>query len=140
MWRAVIGVLAVAASVIVGCEGAAHPATAGANLRAGSAEALSWSGSSAEPVPVPGTTVFGPGLPPEHVFAPGPPPAYAGLNVEPSTITNFKGLSMISEDYTLTATAEGSDGTNYLVGTDMRVFRGQYRTPSGDHHATFCFI
>jgi hypothetical protein len=79
-------------------------------------------------------------LPFVHLFAPGPPPNYAGLDVEPSTVTNFKGLSMIAEDYTLTAMATGSDGTKFSVGTDMRVFKGKYRTASGEHDATFCFI
>lgn len=85
--------------------------------------------------------MFGPGLPLLHVFAPGPVAAgYDGINAEPSTITNFTGLSMIAEDYSLTASARGSDGTRYSLGTDMRVFRGKYRTPSGDHDGTFCFI
>ena len=101
---------------------------------------LGESESSAQPVPIPGGTVFAPGLPLVHVFAPGPPPNYAGLDVEPSTITDFEGLSMITEDYTLTATATGSDGTHYLVGTDMRVVQGKYLNSSGEHDATFCLI
>lgn len=83
-------------------------------------------------------------LPPFHVFAPGPAgnPNYGGSpDLEPGTITDFKGHSMISEDYTLTATATGSDGKIYSVGTDMRVFRGTYRARNGEvQDATFCFI
>jgi hypothetical protein len=128
--------------LLVGCGGADQAVTTKASLRTGTTEAsLIWRGSSDEPLPIPGGTVFGPGLPLMHVFSPGPILAgYDGINVDPSTITNFKGLSMIAEDYTLTATAAGSDGTKYLLGTDMRVFRGKYRTSSGDHNATFCFI
>jgi hypothetical protein len=81
-----------------------------------------------------------PSLPFFHAFAPGPTPAYQGFDVEPSSITNFKGLSMIAEDYTLTAKANGSDGSHFLVGTDMRVMMGTYRTSTGVHHAIFVFI
>lgn len=126
-------------SLLIGCTGVDPTGTTAA--RTSTIEAsLSREGGSDEPLPIPGGTVFAPGLPLVHVFAPGPTPGYAGINVEPATITNFKGLSMIAEDYTLTATAKGSDGTNYLLGTDMRVLRGTYRTSTGVHHATFVLI
>ena len=128
--------------LLVGCGVADRAPTTEASMRVGAREgSLSWRGSSDEPLPIPGGSIFDVGLPLLHVFAPGPPLlGYQGINVEPSTITNFKGLSMITEDYTLSATARGSDGSKYLLGTDMRVMKGTYRTATGDHEGTFCFI
>jgi hypothetical protein len=131
--------------LLVGCEVADQAVTTEASLRTGTTASLTWRGSSDEPLPSPGTAVLVPGTPNVHAFAPGPLEAgYMGILVEPSTITNFEGLSMIAEDYTGNAHAIGIDAlgnrTLYVLGTDMRVFRGRYRTPSGDHDATFCFI
>ncbi len=133
-----IGAIA-SCSLLIACAGADPTGTMKASARSGTTMARSsWERSNDEPLPIPG--VLDPSLPFFHAFAPGPTPTYQGFDVEPSTITNFKGVSMISEDYTLTQTATGSDGTHFLVGTDMRVMKGTYRTLTGEHHATFVFI
>ena len=93
------------------------------------------------PLPIPGGQTFGT-ADFFHVWAPGPEgnPFYNGPHADPSPITNFRGVSMIEEDYSLIRTAVGSDGSTWLLGTDMRVFKGTYRNSTGDHTGTFCFI
>jgi hypothetical protein len=132
-----------AGSLCVGCGVADRCAPGeGARTSRTTQTTLHWPGESDEPLPIPGGTFFVDGLPAFHVFPPGPAdnPFYAGPNIDPLTITNFRGLVMIAEDYSLAATAQGSDGSTYQVGTDMRVFKGTYRTATGDHDGTFCFI
>ena len=84
-------------------------------------------------VPIPG------GLAPTiHIFAPGPPPIGQGVDVDMNGITNFRGFSALGY---LGGTATDSNGNNYLVGTDMRVFQGEYVSADGSHHrGTFVFI
>ena len=86
-----------------------------------------------DPVPIPGG--LGPGI---HIFAPGPPPIGQGVDVELSGITNFRGFSALGY---LGGTATDSNGNSYLVGSDMRVFQGEYVSADGSHHrGTFVFI
>jgi hypothetical protein len=89
-----------------------------------------------DPVPIPG----GINLPPViHIFAPGPVSlGFQGLDVELNGITNFRGFSALGY---LGGTASDSNGNNYDVATDMRVFQGEYVTADGSHHrGTFVFI
>ena len=86
-----------------------------------------------DPVPIPGG--LAPGV---HIFAPGPPGIGQGLDVELNGITNFRGFSALGY---LGGTATDSNGNNYLVGSDMRVFQGEYVSADGSHHrGTFVFI
>jgi hypothetical protein len=86
-----------------------------------------------DPVPIPGG--LGPGI---HIFAPGPPPIGQGVDVELSAITNFRGFSALGY---LGGTATDSNGNNYVVGSDMRVFQGEYVSADSSHHrGTFVFI
>ena len=76
--------------------------------------------AGAEPLPIPGSF---------HFFAPGPPRlGYRGLNVEASTITNFQGDVALAY---LTGTARSAAGEKFLLGADMRVFRGDYVAADG---------
>jgi len=86
-----------------------------------------------DPVPIFGG--LGPGI---NILAPGPPPIGQGVDVELSGITNFRGFSALGY---LGGTATDSNGNNYLVGSDMRVFQGAYVSADGSHHrGTFVFI
>ena len=100
------------------------------------------SATTNDPVPISGGIFTG--LPPPngpiiHVLAPGPQPNFMGLDVEPSTITNFNGFSAMAY---LNGTAVDPDGNTYAIGlSDMRVFQGSYRTADGSlAHGTFVFI
>ena len=74
---------------------------------------------STDTVPIPGG--FAPGV---HIFAPGPVDlGFQGFDVELNGITNFRGFSALGY---LAGTATDSNGNNYLVNTDMRVFQGEY--------------
>ena len=76
--------------------------------------------AGAEPVPIPGGF---------HFFSPGPTRlGYAGLHVEPSTVTNFQGEVALAY---LTGTARSADGQNFFLGADMRVLRGEYVAADG---------
>jgi hypothetical protein len=104
-------------------------------------------GGSAGPVlpaprPIPGVL---PGTP-FHVFLPGPPGAtlpisglpLGGLDVEPSTMTDFAGTSALAY---LNGTARGSDGAEYGLEVDVRVFEGDYVGADGRRHrGAFSFI
>ena len=87
-----------------------------------------------DPVPIPGG--LAPGV---HIFAPGPVSlGFQGFDVELNGITNFRGFSALGY---LAGTATDSNGNNYDVGTDMRVFQGEFVSADGTHHrGTFVFI
>jgi hypothetical protein len=87
-----------------------------------------------DPVPIPGG--FAPGA---HIFAPGPTSlGFQGLDVEPNGITNFSGFSALAY---LSGTATDSNGNTYNVGSDMRLYRGEYISSDGTHHrGIFVFI
>jgi hypothetical protein len=81
-----------------------------------------------------------------HVFGPGPDGKtlpvsgfpYNGLNAEPATIGNFDGFTALAY---VAGEATGSDGRRYLLETDMRAFKGTYRTADGvELTGTFGFI
>ena len=89
------------------------------------------------PVPIPGGLDFNGQL--IHVFAPGPVElGFQGLDIEPSTITDFTGDSAIAYP---AGTATDADGNTYTMFNDMRVFVGTYRAADGVvRHGTFVFI
>ena len=93
-------------------------------------------GSDTRPVPIPGGIDIPPLI---HVFAPGPTSqGLMGEDVEPSTITNFNGLSAYS---VFTGSAVDASGNAYDVELDMRVFDGEYVSSDGSHHrGAFGFI
>lgn len=100
------------------------------------------------PSPIPGGTEVGLPSPLDfiHFFLPGPTDAKTpilglpgeGLDVEPSTITNFRGRSAFA---VLSGQARGSDGAPYDVEFDVRVLEGRYVAEDGSrHHAAFGFF
>jgi hypothetical protein len=54
-----------------------------------------------------------------------------GLNVEPSTITDFMGFTALAY---LAGTVTGSDGITYNLESDIRVMEGEYVGEDGEHH------
>ena len=54
-----------------------------------------------------------------------------GLNVEPSTITDFMGFTALAYH---AGTVTGSDGITYNLETDIRVMEGEYVGADGNHH------
>jgi hypothetical protein len=94
-----------------------------------------------EPKPIPGGIDLSElGLKPPydfiHEFAPGPKGvvlpftkvALEGLNVEPSTITDFKGATALAYHV---GKAKGSDGKTYNLETDFRIMEGRYVSVEG---------
>jgi hypothetical protein len=87
------------------------------------------------PKPIPGGIQI-PGGPLIHVFAPGPPDVtlpftgiqLMGLDVEPSVITDYKGVTALAFH---AGTATGSDGKRYNLETDMRAMEGSYIAEDG---------
>jgi hypothetical protein len=84
------------------------------------------------PLPAPKPIPGGFDIPPLiHEFIPGPETitlpftriTLQGLHVEPSTITDFTGVTALAYHV---GTATGSDGRSYDLETDVRVFQGQY--------------
>lgn len=94
-------------------------------------------GSDAKPIP--GGFVPFPGAPLIHVFAPGPVDiGFMGEDVEPNTISDFKGVAALA--YPL-GTATDADGNTFVMFNDMRVFSGTYVSMDGSVlHGTFAFI
>jgi hypothetical protein len=95
------------------------------------------------PDPIPGGTPIG--LPPPfdliHLFTPGPLGVtlpfsgipLEGLNVEPSTLTNFSGATALAY---LAGSARGNDGVEYGLEVDLRVSEVALRPRPGAraHH------
>ena len=87
------------------------------------------------PKPIPGGLQI-PGLPLLHVFPPGPPDVtlpftgltLQGLDVEPSVITDYKGVTALAFH---AGTATGSDGRQYNLETDLRAMEGSYIAEDG---------
>jgi hypothetical protein len=97
------------------------------------------------PKPIPGGNQI-PGGPLIHVFAPGPPDitlpftglTLQGLDVEPSVITDYKGVTALAFH---AGTATGSDGNQYNLETDMRAMEGSYVAENGTRQrGLFAFI
>lgn len=74
-----------------------------------------------------------------HIFLPGPTDATTpflglpgeGLDVEPSTITDFRGRTAFA---VLSGRARGNDGKNYNVEFDVRVIEGRYVAADGSRN------
>jgi hypothetical protein len=126
-----------------------------ATAAAGVAGPLAWPegaesggrGDHADPAPAPKPIPGGIDIPPViHVFVPGPEgkvlpftqTVLEGFDVEPSTITDFKGFTALAY---LLGTATGSDGERYNLEVDIRAFEGEYVAEDGSSNfATFGFI
>jgi hypothetical protein len=93
---------------------------------------------SIAPVPIPGGDVVPP-LGALHAFFPGPTSiGDDGFDIEPSTITNFKGFTGVAM---LAGTATDANGNNFDLASDLRVFQGEYVSADGRHHrGTFVLI
>ena len=132
--------------------------SAGAVVGVGLAGSFAWPKESAAhgtplpaPKPIPGgTDLSGFGLPPPydfiHTFAPGTSGVtlpftgvpLEGLDVEPSTITDFRGASALAY---LVGRATGSDGKTYNLETDIRIMDGSYISVEGTRrHGSFALI
>lgn len=92
------------------------------------------------PEPIPGGLAIGLPVPYDliHIFLPGPLGVtlpfsglqLQGLDVEPTTITDFKGRTAMAY---LTGTAKGSDDHRYGLEVDLRISEGEYVTADGSH-------
>ncbi len=110
---------------------------------AGATEAASNDDAPA-PNPIPGGLEVAPGVI-LHVFGPGDPSVtlpftgfpLAGFDVEPCTITDFRGSSAVAFHV---GTAEGSDGKTYNLETDIRAFEGEYLVDGDVHRGAFALI
>ncbi len=98
------------------------------------------------PNPIPGGAFdIGPPLGLLHVFVPGDPSitlpftggTLAGFDVEPSTITDFRGSSAVAFHV---GTARGSDGKTYNLETDIRAYEGRYVVDGVTHQGAFGFV
>lgn len=104
-------------------------------------------GPHTTPLPAPKPIPGGLDLPPLiHIFIPGPETitlpftavTLQGLHVEPSTITDFRGVTALAY---IVGTATGSDGKRYDLETDVRVFEGEYVGEDGSQRAgTFALM
>jgi hypothetical protein len=89
-------------------------------------------------VPIPGGDV----IPPVgflHAFFPGPASiGNDGIDIEPSTITNFRGFTGVAM---LGGTATDGKGNSFTLMSDIRVYQGEYVSADGRHHrGTFVLI
>jgi hypothetical protein len=118
---------------------------------AGVANGLAWPGfSSADedddraPLPAPNPIPGGLGNGSFHVFGPGDVTlpftggTLQGLNVEPSTITDYSGFTAVAFHV---GSATDRDGRRYDLETDIRAFKGSYVATDGTRRfGTFAFI
>jgi hypothetical protein len=97
------------------------------------------------PEPIPGGIELGPGQV-IHVWGPGPPEitlpfsggTLQGLDVEPTTIKDFKGFSAVAFHV---GSAVAGDGTRLDFETDVRAFQGVYVDSTGTRRfGTFVFV
>jgi hypothetical protein len=99
------------------------------------------------PKPIPGGIDVSPLIPSLiHIFVPGPETitlpftrfTLQGLDVEPSTITDFQGVT--AQAYHV-GTATGSDGITYNLETDVRIYKGDYIAEDGSRcQGTFAHL
>jgi hypothetical protein len=68
---------------------------------------------------------------PENIVLPFTGLQLIGLNVEPSTITDFNGVTALAYH---TGTATDSNGILYNLETDIRVMEGEYIGEDGNRH------
>ena len=96
--------------------------------------------ASADPLPIPGGFVPFEGAPLLHGWIPGPTslPNRMGLDVDPSTITNFNGFTALGY---LGGSATDDSGASHDLDIDLRAYQGLYVTGDGRHlHGTFAFV
>jgi hypothetical protein len=87
--------------------------------------------ASIAPVPIPGGDTVPP-VGPIHFFFPGPTSiGNDGIDIEPSSITNFKGFTGVAM---LAGTATDANGKSFTLMSDIRVFQGEYVSADGKHH------
>ena len=60
-----------------------------------------------------------------------------GLDVEPSTITDFNGSSAVAYHV---GTARASDGRTYNLETDIRAFEGEYVVDGAVRRGSFALV
>jgi hypothetical protein len=130
-------------------------ASAGTVAAAGLGRTLAWpdtAGATQTPAPPPEPIPGGlpVGLPPPydliHIFLPGPTTvtlpfsglSLMGLDVEPSTITDFSGATAAAF---IAGSATGSDGVEYGLEVDVRAYEGEYVAADGSvNRGTFALI
>ena len=97
------------------------------------------------PKPIPGGVTLPNGTQ-LHVWQPGDPSVtlpfshstLKGFDLDPSTITDFRGFSALAYH---AGTATGGDGVTYNLETHMTVLKGTYVATDGTHRfGTFSFI
>ena len=96
------------------------------------------------PTPIPGGIELAPGVV-IHVFGPGDPNVtlpftgitLQGFDVEPSTITDFNGVSAVAYH---AGTARASDGTIYNLETDIRAFDGEHVVDGEARRGSFALV
>jgi hypothetical protein len=97
------------------------------------------------PEPIPGGIDIGGGNV-IHVWVPGDPAVtlpftggtLMGFDVEPATLTDFRGFSAVAFH---AGSATGGDGATYDLETDIRAYRGAYVDGAGTRRfGTFAFI
>jgi hypothetical protein len=127
-----------AAGAVTGAS-LARPSVGGAQVSSSSKGSV-----SPAPKPIPGGIELAPGLV-IHVFGPGDPTVtlpftgitLQGLDVEPSTITDFRGSSALAYHV---GTARASDGRTYNLETDIRAFEGEYVAQGSVQRGSFALI
>jgi len=147
--RFITGVGAAAAAGSMAAAGIASPARAATSSDRPRSHGVIPKWSAPKPIP----QVVPTGLPPEaapfdqiHWLLPGPPGATTqvngleafGLDVDPSTITDFKGFTAYA---VIAGPAYGSDGEEYDTEVDVRVMQGHYVAEDGHtRYGTFGFF
>lgn len=129
--------------------GAATAATAATSVAASPASAHAVMHALPTPEPIAGSVPIDPTDPDAgsiHWFLPGPEgtstpviglPAM-GLDVDPSTMTNFKGFNAYA---VVAGSADASDGNSYDFEFDVRVMEGLYRGADGvERRGAFAFL
>ena len=101
-------------------------------------------GAQVYPLPLVGGDIIPPFV---HSFFPGAGMGFDGVDADPQGITNFNGLTAMG--YTA-GTATDNSGNPYDIGTDIRVYQGDYvgavlgpigfASKSAKAHGTFCEI
>jgi hypothetical protein len=97
------------------------------------------------PNPIPGGFDLGPPVGVLHVFAPGDPSitlpftgvTLEGFDVEPATLTDFRGSSAVAFHV---GTATDSEGNAYNLETDIRAFEGEYVLGGVTYRGSFALI
>ena len=126
-------------SLILGTASALAAGVAGPAVPPASGEARS---PHSAPLPAPKPVPGGTNLPPlVHAFLPGPETitlpfsglVLQGLNVEPSTITDFQGATAVA---IIAGTATGSDGVTYNLESTVEVPRGAFKVNRHQRHAS----